>query len=237
MNCDLIKQTVDETLKKQLEWKFDGNGIVFDSEKYALTPWRFDIRLKEIKNLASGVKALRRNCSYKSLIATHKSADISELLFQEIDVCQWILEDKIKYVYAFSDTNRMFSIMAKTKSGILCQIEISTTLNDGTPPITKHEIVGKEGMISDRAINEQVPVEAVYLFKDTEKYPESMTDTNLSSIGLTVLENQILDNVIYILTYRTNAIDENEKNNNLRVIESIYESVRSEQKVAVKENK
>ena len=216
MNKDLIKNAVNEAVKKSIAWDYTEKGVCIETKDYALTPWRFNTRLKELRNLASGVKSLRKNCSYKSLIATHKSADISKLLYSEIDTCQWILNDKIKYVYAFSQEDKMYSIMAKTYSGVLCQIEISTTLNDDTTPIVKHEIVGKEGMISDRSINEQVPVEAVYLFKDTEKHPEALTDTNLSSLGLTVLENQILDNIIHLLIYQSEVIDATEEKNNYK---------------------
>ena len=235
MNYELIKQSVNETVGEIINWDFNGNEIVACSKNYELTPWRFNTRLKEVRNLASVVKCLRKNCSYKSLIATHNSADISEILFIEIDTCQWILNDRIKYVYAFSEENQMYSLIAKTVNGILCQIEISTTLNDETSPITRHEIVGKEGMICDRSINEQIPVDAVYLFKDTERFPESMTDTNLSSLGLTVFENQVLDNIVYILIHKASAISKSEKENVLSVIESINESVKTGKRVAVKE--
>lgn len=234
VNKALIKESVEQA-GFAASWDFTENGIRLDGKEYELTPWRFHLRLAEIRKLALDQQVLRKNCSYKSQIVTHCSENISDVLYAEVDVCQWLLDDKIKYVYGFSHGDKTISVMAKTQSGILCQLEIAATLNDQTTPITRHEIVGKEDMICDRSINEQVPVEAVYAFRDDEKYPEAMTDTNLFTLGLAVEENQVFDNVIDLLIHRKNAVSEQEKTQNHNVICAIRESIRSGKRVYVKE--
>lgn len=237
MNKELIKSAVSQTVTKMPEWDFCESGVVVDGKEYKLTPWRFDIRLNGLHFLSAETKSLRKNCSYKALVATHKSEDIAKLLFTEIDVCQWLLNDKIKSVYSFMHEDKMCSVMLKTYGDVLCQMDISTTLSDESKPVVKHEIVGKEGMITDRSINEQIPVDSVYLFKDDEKYPEAMTDTNLHTIGLTPLENQILDNIVYFIMNGRAVLSPEDEDYILKVIEAINKSAASGEKVFLGEEK
>lgn len=90
-------------------------------------------------------------------------------------------------------------MILKTKKGILCAIDIATTLSPATDPITRHEIVGKEGMISDRCINELVPSKDIYVFEDTKKDPTTYIDLELHVEGLSTKETFTAESIIELI--------------------------------------
>lgn len=207
MRLDLIKEAVENRLVDcSVQWNFESASCVMaDNKKYTLTPWRFDRRLNELRSLTAERKLLSDVCSYKSLRIENCSKDINDILYQELDICEWMLDDKIKSVYAISSGSKTLSIIAKTTKDILCSIEIATSLSNETTPVTRHELVGLEGMATDRSINEQVPVEAVYMFEDSKKNPTTFTDMEYTMLGFLPDEVKIADNVLNILSSAPDA--------------------------------
>lgn len=198
MRTDIIKEAITRVsgcdsgkwhLSDDMEFTVAGNV-------FPLLPWRFDRRLLTIRKLAIEDNVLRKICSYKSRIVGKCSDNLRKILYQELDVCEWLLNDKIVSVYAQKNGEKILSLILKTKKDILCSIEIALTLSENTPPVTKHEISGKEGLISDRSINEQIPVEAIYVFEQTTKKPEVYTDMDVTMLGLNPEEIMIADNII-----------------------------------------
>lgn len=195
MNYDLIFSKAKELLSGSTpEWEPYENGIKIDNTVYPLLPWRYNRQLTEIRNLAIKNKTLRDICSYKSQRFETCDANIYTLLFEELDVCEWLLDDKIISVFADINSEKYITIVLKTQRGILCNIIISTTLPSGTKPVTKHEIVGKEGMLSERPINIQIPEDAIYLF--SQEKCEAYTDMDLYMLGLNPKEVMAVDNII-----------------------------------------
>ena len=206
MNYELIKNHIscrvdnDDSFRNIDDGKLYVDGVLFE-----LMPWRYDRRLRAIRGLSVENNVLRKICSYKSQRIGSKSENMKNVLVSELDVCQWLTDDKIISVYAIGIGNETLSAILKTSKGILCNIEISLTLSDETSPVVKHEIVGKEGMISDRSINEQVPVEAVYVFENDKKHPITFTDMDPDMLGLNPEEIMVADNITDILKSRYNA--------------------------------
>lgn len=199
MNYDLIQKCVNQILGgENIDWQLSQNSLKFGDNVYPLTPWRYNRRLFEVRNLAVKTKSLRDICSYKSQRIETSDVNIYSVLYEELDTCEWILADKIISVFADINANKYITLILKTKCGILCNINISATLPLNATPITRHEIVGKEGMISDRAINELIPAESLYLF--SEEIEESFTDNDLYMLGLTPNEVMVADNIIQLLT-------------------------------------
>ena len=173
--------------------------ISFDNKEITLRPWRFDRRLLTLRYLAINENRLRTICSYKSSFIGKCSDDIEKVLYTELDTCMWMLDDSIVSVYAVGTEGRTMSLILRTEKDVLCNIEIALTLSEDTNTITKHEFVGKEGVISDRSINEQIPFEAVYLFESDKKDPLSYTDMDSLMFGLSPYEISVTDNIIEIL--------------------------------------
>ncbi len=202
MQIELIKKSLTEYSGLDLTGVcFEDDRIVtVNGEKYPLTPWRYDRRLRGIRHLAIDNNVLRRICSYKSIRIDHIDCNIEKVLHDELDACQWILNDKIVSVYAITHQDKVLSAILNTEKGILCSIEITLTLCSETKPVVRHEIVGKEGMISDCSINEQVPIDSVYLFDSNKKNPESFTDLPGALLGLKPNETAVLDNIEAVVT-------------------------------------
>ena len=202
MDFNKIKNTVCRLAKvSELDITLlDDKFVRINENGYHLTPWRYDRKLITLRNLGVIQNRLKTICSYKSSNVLNNNVDIDYALFVELDVCEWILNDVITSVYALSNRNKTLSLILRTKKGVLCNIEISTTLALDSTPIKRHEIVGREGMISDRSINEQIPAKAVYLFNDNKGEPTTFTDVDSNMFGLTQEEVYVADNVLNILS-------------------------------------
>lgn len=203
MNIGLCEKTAKANIKADNifpEWSLtDSQELCIEDIKIPLMPWRFNRRLMEMKSLIVNDGAVKNLCSYKSVIVDHKNVDLRTLVYKELDVCQWLIGDEISYVYSLKNQDSALLLIAKMHSGVVCTFEIATTLSNESNPITRHEIVGVEGIITDRSINEQVPVEAVYLFCDDKKDPIGYTDMDYTMFGLSPEEIMLVDNAIYLL--------------------------------------
>lgn len=206
MNYELIKIHVSSRLNNNDScWNLDKEGkFSVDGIEFELMPWRYDRRLRALRGLSVENNVLRKICSYKSQRIGKKSENMKNVLMTELDICQCLTDDKINSVYAIGVGNETLSAILKTSKGILCNIEISLTLSEETSPVVRHELVGKEGMISDRSINEQVPVEAVYVFENDKKHPTTYTDMDPDMLGLNPAEIMVADNIIDILSSKCN---------------------------------
>ena len=213
----------------------DDFHIIVDKNVILLTNWRYDRRIMSLRALAIEDNVLRQNCSYKSTRIAHKNDDMKRTLFAEIDTCQWILGDKITSVYAQMETDKTLSLVMKTERGVLLSIEIALTLSEDTPPVTRHEIVGKEGMICDRSINEQVPFEAVYLFENDKKSPLTYTDMEASFYGLLPDEISLAENIIASIPGYRNNFEKCDEQQIEKVISAVYKSAELGENVKVED--
>ena len=208
MNYKLIKEKVDEIFNGAYDWKFESdNTVKYNGKVIPLAFWRHKHRLLATRNLTTVDKLLKRVCSYKSERFEKASSCVFEMLRQELDALEWLLDEKITSIYAIEKNEVTIMAIVKTNNDTLCQINVAATLAEDTKPIIKHEFVGEEGMASDRTINEQVPVEAIYVFNKEDKYPKTYTDIDFGMLGLTEDEVVLADSVAAIFL-NENAIDE-----------------------------
>lgn len=197
MNFELIKERVNNP-----DLSFTPNGFaIIEGQSFKLTPWRYDIFLKAVHTLSVEWNSLDKICSYKANIVESEKADLRELLYAELDTCEWLLDDRIKTVYALSSKQTVSAVLT-TEKGILCSLDIATTLSNESTPVIRHEIVGKEGVISDRSITERIPSMPTYVFTNDKKHPESYDDMNLYIDGLTPRETYAFENVKDLLAYK-----------------------------------
>ena len=201
MNYELIKSHISNMINRNSCWNIDEDGIFsVDDKIYKPMPWRYDCRLRTLYHLAIENESVSGLCSYKATVVESKDADVYELLYRELDVCQWVLNDKIASVYALSNGGRTISLIAKTKKKVMCAIDIATTLSDETTPITRHEIVGQQGVISDRCFDEKIPTKTVYVFEDDKMNPSSYADLDLFLNGLNPEEVNMSEYMTDVIT-------------------------------------
>ncbi len=209
MNDQLILETAKCLLANDPAiWEWNGDTVTIDGTVYPLTPWRYHRRLHTIRPLVLKTNVLKKVCNYKSQRLEQDGTDFFRCLHEELDTLEWMLDEKIVSVYAAINENKTLNAILKTESGILCNLTLATTLPQGTAPVVRHEFVGLEGMICDRSINEQIPVEAVYLFG--ENRTETYTDYDSKMLGLIPKEVMMVDNITQLVYHRPNVTVLNE---------------------------
>lgn len=204
MNYQLIVESAKRLLgDNPTVWELRDNTLVIDGTVYPLTPWHYHRRLHTIRPMILKTKVLKQVCNYKSQRIESGDSDLFRLLYEELDTAEWMLDERIVSVFASINENTTLSAIVKTESGILGNLTLATTLPQGTPPVTRHEFVGLEGMICDRSINEQIPVEAVYVFGENKT--ETFTDYDFNMLGLTPQEIMLADNIMQLVLSKPDA--------------------------------
>lgn len=205
MNYELIKIHISHKINSNdSDWNIEKDGrISVDGIIYKPMPWRYDRKMCSLRHLAYEYDAVSDIRSYKATIVESKNEDIYELLYRELDLCQWILNDKIVNIYALENAGKTISVIGKTKKNIIYAIDIGTTLSDESTPVTRHEIVGREGVISDRCVDERIPTMAMYVFEEDKITPTSYMDPDFFVDGLIPEE-------IFTLEYMTDVISRKE---------------------------
>ena len=113
-----------------------------------------------------------------------KGTDIYEELYRELDICQYVLQRKIKSIMVMENDNVLNSI-ATTEDDIVCTIEISATMASGEIPKDKHEIISQRGIACDVVVDAQLKQDSVYVFgSENKKY----TDVDFELYGLSIEE-------------------------------------------------
>ena len=203
MDLKQCEKTARKLLKADVmypDWFLTGKRELCIADKTVpLMPWRFSRRLETIHELIYNDEAVINLCSYKSIRIDHSGADLKELLYGELDTCEWLVGEKISSIFAVQNQNCALLAVAVMNSGMTGTIELAATLSLESVPVTRHEIIAVEGIITDRSINEQVPVEAVYLYTNNKKAPDGYTDMDISMYGLSPDEIEIVENIVFLL--------------------------------------
>jgi|LSQX01.3.fsa_nt_gb hypothetical protein len=155
-----------------------------------LLPWRNERRFIELKNLANdgtlcGISAMR-TCRIEK-----ESMDIDSIIYREFDLCEWLLGSDISSIYAVSNKKKATNIIVQLKSGVMCTIEVATTLSKDTDIIDKHEIIAKRGVACDRVVDTQMPQKSIYVFTD-KKDPDTYIDVDFELYGYDIEEIAII---------------------------------------------
>ena len=149
-----------------------------------IAPLRRFLELKNIVNNGTlvGVSVMR------VARIVEKGTDIYEELYRELDICQYVLQRKIKSIMVMENDNVLNSI-ATTEDDIVCTIEISATLASGEIPKDKHEIISQRGIACDVVVDAQLKQDSVYVFgSENKKY----TDVDFELYGLSIEEIAIV---------------------------------------------
>lgn len=121
-------------------------------------------------------------------VIAEKGSDLWQMLAREFDLCQWILQDDIKSVMTMKNDNTM-NVIAVTKKGVVCTIEVAATLAAGQEPVDKHEIISQRGIACDVVVDAQLKQDSIYVFTDKK---ETYTDVDFELYGLSAEEISIV---------------------------------------------
>lgn len=161
----------------------DKDTVTVDSKDIALLSHRYQRQFIELKNIASNGTLVGISVMRVARIIT-KGSDLYKALYRELDLCQWILNDEIKQITVMENGN-VLNVIATTKTDIVCTIEVSATLKEGSDPIEKHEIISQRGIACDVVVDAQLKQDSIYVYgSDNKKY----TDVDFELYGLSIEE-------------------------------------------------
>ncbi len=142
--------------------------FIKDEKEIPLLPWRRERRFIELKNLVNdgtleGISTMR-TCRIDKV-----NKSLNDLIYCELDLCEWILDSKVQSIFTVKNGDRVANIVVKLQSGVVCTIELATTLSNDVNVIDKHEIIAQRGVASDRVVDTQIPQQSIYVFTNKEK--------------------------------------------------------------------
>ena len=184
-----------QKLQEKLEFLLDKHSVnakvelkgcdtaVINGKTLPLMAYKTERRFLELKNMVangtlSGISVMR------VARIVEKGSDIYAVLGRELDICQYVLNRKIKSVMVM-ENDIVLNAIATTEDGVVCTLEISATLAKGEKPKDKHEIIAEHGIGCDVVVDAQLAQDSIYVFcAENKKY----TDVDFELYGLTVEE-------------------------------------------------
>ena len=165
----------------------DKKTVLIDGRELPLLSHRSERRFSELKNIVNNGTLVGVSVMRVARIV-EKDSDIYEELYREIDICQHVLQRKIKSIMVMGNDN-VLNAIATAQDEIVCTIEISATLNKGEIPKDKHEIISQRGIACDVVVDAQLKQDSIYVFgKENKKY----TDVDFELYGLSIDEIAIV---------------------------------------------
>ena len=161
----------------------DCKTVVIDGKDIPTLSHRSERRFIELKNIVNngtlvGISVMR----VARIVESGK--DIYEELYREFDICQYVLQRKIKTVTVMENGN-VLNAIATTEDGVVCTFEISATLEKGEIAKDKHEIISQRGIACDVVVDAQLKQDSIYVFgNENKKY----TDVDFELYGLSIEE-------------------------------------------------
>ena len=161
----------------------DNKTVVIDGMELPILSHRNERRFIELKNIANNGTLVGISVMRVARII-EKGSDIYEALYRELDLCQFILQRKIKSIMVMQNDN-VLNAIATAEDEIVCTIEVSATLSEGEIPKDKHEIISQRGIACDVVVDAQLKQDSIYVFgQENKKY----TDVDFELYGLSIEE-------------------------------------------------
>lgn len=165
----------------------DCRTVEIDGKDYPVFAHRCERRFVELNRIVNNGTLVGVSVMRVAVIA-EKGSDLWQMLAREFDLCQWILQDDIKSVMTMKNDNTM-NVIAVTKKGVVCTIEVAATLAAGQEPVDKHEIISQRGIACDVVVDAQLKQDSIYVFTDKK---ETYTDVDFELYGLSAEEISIV---------------------------------------------
>lgn len=200
----------------------EDNTVRFNGKTVPLMPWRSERKFTELKNIANNGTLVGISV-FRTARIIRKDSDIYKALYRELDLCQYILNRKIKTIMAVENDSTL-NVIAAAEDKIICTIEISATLPKGEIPKDKHEIISQRGIACDIVVDAQLKQDSLYIFSSENK---KFTDVDYELYGLSVEEIAVV-RAAFALAQNKNFEEMEKINENLNaLVEITKKSVKS----------
>ncbi|MBQ8391691.1 MAG: hypothetical protein IJX50_04005 [Clostridia bacterium] len=161
--------------------------IVIDGKEIPILSHRCERRFIELKNIVNNGTLVGISVMRVARIV-EKGKDIYEELYREFDICQYVLQRKLKSVTVMENGN-VLNAISTTEDGVVCTIEISATLEKGEIAKDKHEIISQRGIACDVVVDAQLKQDSIYVFGNKNR---KYTDVDFELYGLSIEEIAVI---------------------------------------------
>ena len=168
--------------------------LALNGEEYPFFWWRGDTQISGMTGLAPK----RNPCSFKLNRTCSKSEGLDRLLYRELDIAEQMLGSPIKKVMCFRNEPAL-NMIATTEKEQVAIFELAAVLSDETVEQGRHTYWGTDGMASDRVVSQKIASEAVYLFTEDQKDPETYNDIFNYMYGLSKTDATKAATIVSIL--------------------------------------
>ncbi len=148
-----------------------------------LLPWRSERRFQELRNLVQNQTITPVLMCRFACITDGSALPLDALLYREFDLAEWLAGAPLASIYASIDGQLAANAVVRLANGVVCSVEVATTLPSGTPMQDRHEIIARRGVASDRVVDTQVPQSSVYVWSDNETAQFTDTDAELPGLN------------------------------------------------------
>ena len=177
LNMLLKKYGVDASVKL-----VGDRCAAINGNEIPLLPWRYERRFEELKKLVDS-KTVDGISVFRIISIGRKTDNMEELLLRELGVCRFVLDTQITEVFAIAN-GAALNVSLKLASGVICTIELATTLPENEERISKHEVITARGIACDMNVDTQTMQSSVYVYgENSARY----TDVDYELFGLDIV--------------------------------------------------
>lgn len=173
------------TIKKQKTEDYYDTLIMHDGKKVPLLRWRYNEKNHTLYEATR--KGIGKLCSTKSYVFVPSNYSLEKVLFKEIDLAQWWLNSKVKYVVGMESSSLTGNYLLKMENNTVANIEIACTMPVDAEIQEKHIIFGTEGSASDIVVDTMVVKNNIYLYNNGAQ-PKTFSDVEPWMYGLNTNE-------------------------------------------------
>ncbi len=192
----------------------DRSTAIINGKELPLFAHRCERRIIELEKLVCGGTLFGISVMRTARIV-EKGSDIFAELYRELDICQYVLQRKIKTITAMQNDN-VLNVIAVTDDKIVCTIEISATLAKGEPPKDKHEIISQRGIACDIVVDAQLKQDSIYVFGDENK---KYTDVDFEIFGLSTEDTAVVRAAFALAQTEDYSVAEKDAENLKKLVE------------------
>ena len=192
-------ETCMQATGQSIEYHDGHYWLLLSEKRFLLMPWRTNKRLNNMRQVmtpefAAGVSAMKSEC------VVQRCYPLEALAAKEIDICEWVLGDKITEVFALTDEAQVFHLIGRMESGARITIDITNALHEGVRETERHEVFAKGGSLVDLPVGMQLATEDIYTFRMDSDIPETYSEVILGDTFYTREEAALIRDVQQVLS-------------------------------------
>ncbi|MDD5596990.1 MAG: hypothetical protein PHV82_03530 [Victivallaceae bacterium] len=203
--------------------KITGSCLEAGGRNIPLLPWRLERRFTELRSLIAN-RTLEDVSTLRFARLTTGIENLDELIFQELDLCEWLGASPVSRLFAVFSGRRAVNIIARLENGISTSVECSVMLPKNAAPLSRHEIIARRGVASDQVVDVQVPQSSIYTY--TAEKAECFTDVDAEIFGLSQSDAHLVRAAFKVLSAAETAAEWTTQD--LHIKELINEAKQSE---------